>query len=256
MLLKIKKPPGYNKIDAHTIKLLPPKAVLFLTLIYNSVLRLQHFPLQWKCAEIIMIYKSNKPENLVSSNIPICLLLIFANIFKKVLIKRLKAYFQKYYIVPDHQFGFRDKHGTPEQCHRVIKVINVSFENKRYCSAVFLDIVQAFDKVWHKGLLYKLKKLLLSIFYLFFLSYLKNRSFYVMVNNDFWKFCEIVAEIPQRFVLVTVLYALFTHDLPTRDDITIATYAIRPGSFEFLWNSFRSRRMHTTTTGLFSSLAN
>ena len=223
--LNNKKSPGYDKIDAHTIKLLPPKAVLFLTLIYNSMLRLQHFPSQWKCAEIIMIYKPNKPENLVSSYRPISLLPIFSKIFEKLLLKRLKPYLQKYNIVPDHQFGFRSKHGTPEQCHRVIKVITDSFENKKYCSAVFLDIQQAFDKVWHEGLLYKLKKLLPSTFYLFFLSYLKNRSFYVRVNNDFSKICTIQAGIPQGSVLGPVLYTLFTHDLPTRDDVTIATYA-------------------------------
>ena len=115
--LNNKKSPGYDKIDAHTIKLLPPKAVLFLTLIYNSMLRLQHFPSQWKCAEIIMIYKPNKPENLVSSYRPISLLPIFSKIFQKLLLKCLKPYLQTYNIVPNHQFGFRDKHGTPEQCH-------------------------------------------------------------------------------------------------------------------------------------------
>jgi hypothetical protein len=31
-------------------------------------------------------------------------------------------------------------------------------EGNKVCTSVFLDIQQAFDKVWHKGLLYKLKK--------------------------------------------------------------------------------------------------
>ena len=62
--LNNKKTPGYDKISAKDIKLFPKKAVLYLTLIYNSIMRLQYFPLQWKCAEIVMVPKPNKPQNL------------------------------------------------------------------------------------------------------------------------------------------------------------------------------------------------
>lgn len=33
-----------------------------------------------------------------------------------------------------------------------------SLEAKVYCASAFLDISQAFDRVWHEGLLFKLKK--------------------------------------------------------------------------------------------------
>jgi len=59
--------------------------------------------------------------------------------------------------IPDHQFGFRHHHGTPEQAHRVVQHILDAFENKQYSSAIFLDVKEAFDRVWHDGLLYKLK---------------------------------------------------------------------------------------------------
>jgi hypothetical protein len=36
--------------------------------------------------------------------------------------------------------------------------INEALENKKYCSTAFVDISQAFDKVWHTGLLYKLRR--------------------------------------------------------------------------------------------------
>jgi len=35
----------------------------------------------------------------------------------------------------------------------------------RYCSEVFLDVLQAFDKIWHWGLLYKIKTRFLTDFY-------------------------------------------------------------------------------------------
>jgi hypothetical protein len=57
-------------------------------------------------------------------------------------------------------------HSTIEQTHRIVQRINEALERKQYCSAAFLDITQAFDRVWHTGLLYKLK-LSLPLNYIF-----------------------------------------------------------------------------------------
>ena len=61
--LKIDKSPGYDCIDAKVIQLLMDKVVDFLTKILNSMICLDHFPSQWKYAEIIMVPKPNKPES-------------------------------------------------------------------------------------------------------------------------------------------------------------------------------------------------
>jgi hypothetical protein len=50
-------------------------------------------------------------------------------------------------LIPNRQFGFRQMHSTIEQTRRVIERINEAVENKQYCSAAFLDISQAVDKV-------------------------------------------------------------------------------------------------------------
>jgi len=47
--------------------------------------------------------------------------------------------------IPDHQFGCRRHHGTPEQALWVTQYILEAFENKQYSSAVFLDVNEAFD---------------------------------------------------------------------------------------------------------------
>ncbi|KAH8413881.1 hypothetical protein KR222_003404, partial [Zaprionus bogoriensis] len=60
--LKITKSPGYDGIDAATLKFLPPRALAYLTSIFNGIIRLKHFPSQWKCAEIVMIPKPGKPK--------------------------------------------------------------------------------------------------------------------------------------------------------------------------------------------------
>jgi len=60
--------------------------------------------------------------------------------------------------IPHHQFGFRRAHTTIQQCHRLAETIHKTIENHQYCTAVFLGISQAFDKVWHPGLLFKIKR--------------------------------------------------------------------------------------------------
>ena len=46
-----------------------------------------------------------------------------------------------------HQFEFRDKHSTIEQMHRIMNTIEKALEDKKVCSASFLDVAQSFDKV-------------------------------------------------------------------------------------------------------------
>jgi hypothetical protein len=65
------------------------------------------------------------------------------------------SHFQEW--LSPHQFGFRKAHSTIQQCHRLTE-INRATEDKNYCSAVFLDVSQAFDKVWHQGLHHKIQK--------------------------------------------------------------------------------------------------
>lgn len=51
------------------------------------------------------------------------------------------------------------------QTHRIVKSIAKFLEEKELYTAAFLDISQAFDKVWHTGNLYKLKIFLYLIYY-------------------------------------------------------------------------------------------
>lgn len=219
------KSPGYDCIDSKILKHMPKKGIVFLATIFNSIFRLNHFPTQWKYAKIVMILKPNKPENSVSSYRPISLLTTLSKIFERLFLKRLLPILEKQNIIPDYQFGFRHKHGTPEQCHRIVNDICNALERKLYCSAVFLDIEQAFDRVWHIGLLYKLKKLIPAPFYFVIKAYLNDRRFFVSVNETFSDFGYINAGIPQGSVLGPVLYTIFTSDMPIMENITTATYA-------------------------------
>jgi hypothetical protein len=45
--------------------------------------------------------------------------------------------------IHSHQFGFRQRHSTIDQTHRVIQKVNQAFDSKQYCSAEFLDTTRS-----------------------------------------------------------------------------------------------------------------
>jgi hypothetical protein len=126
--------------------------------------------------------------------------------------------------MPHHQFGFHRAHSTIQQCHRITHTILKALSNKEYCTLVFLDVSQAFDRVWHPALLHKIKKHLPSFFPLL-KSYFGNRQFLTRVKGKVSPLFPINSGVPQGRVLGPMLYLLFTSDLPQAPNITIGTFA-------------------------------
>jgi hypothetical protein len=63
-----------------------------------------------------------------SSYRPIGQLPIMSKIFDKAVLKRLRPILEENRIIPDHQFGFRQKHSTIEQVYRIMEIISGTLE--------------------------------------------------------------------------------------------------------------------------------
>jgi hypothetical protein len=108
--------------------------------------------------------------------------------------------------------------------HRSVRRINEALENEHYCSEAFLDISQAFDKVWHTRFLYKLRRSLLLNYFLILKSYLHSRHFLVKVKNEYTELSPVNVSVPQGSVLESLLYLICTADLPTSSESITATF--------------------------------
>lgn len=223
--LNPKKSPGYDEISPKILKELPKKAIIHLTHIFNAILRTEYIPEQWKRAQVIMLLKPGKPPENVTSYRPISLLPSLSKLLEKLLLKRLKPIIEETNLIPEHQFGFRNGHSTVDQVHRVTNVISKALEEKKYCCGVFLDVSQAFDKVWHKGLLIKLRDQLPHTWCALLESYLTDRQFRVTHEEAITEWKDISAGVPQGSVLGPILYLLYTADIPNDDNTTLAMFA-------------------------------
>lgn len=220
-----KKSPGYDLITNKILQELPESGKRLLTAIYNGITKLRFIPPQWKTAQIIMLLKPDKPPEDPKSYRPISLLPIPSKIYESLLLLRIMPIVEQNGLIPDHQFGFRQKHATIDQIHRLITVIDETFESKRYCASVFLDISQAFDRVWHEGLLSKIKTMFPTNAYETLKSFLQDRHFLVQNGEALSNLRDINAGVPQGSVLGPLLYLIYTSDLPTSDSITTGTFA-------------------------------
>ena len=86
--------------------------------------------------------------------------------------------------------------------------------------AVFLDISKAFDKVWHDGLIFKLKQNGVSGCLLKLLeNYLQNRKQRVSLNGSLSEYSEIEAGVPQGSILGPLLFLVYINDLEKKHQI-------------------------------------
>jgi hypothetical protein len=106
--------------------------------------------------------------------------------------------------------------------HRIIHTIHQALEDKQYCTSVFLDVSQAFGKVWACRI--KIIKVFPIQYFRLLKSYLSDRELRTRVNEEVSSQYTIQSGVPQGSMLGPILYVLYTTDLPTSIHTTTGTF--------------------------------
>ena len=190
---------GFDGISIQMIQLCSaaiskPLYLLFKNSFINGV-----FPDGWKRANVVPIHKKNDKQT-ISNYRPISLLPICSKIFERIIFNSLYKYLDENNLLTTNQSGFRSNNSCVHQLIKITHDIYQAFDNNPSLEtrAVFLDLSKAFDRVWHKGLLFKIKTFgVEGELYELIHSFLSNRYQRVTINGQSSNWCHVKAGVPQ-----------------------------------------------------------
>ena len=142
--------------------------------------------------------------------------------FEKLINNRIVDHLEKYDLFHYFQYGFRSSRLTTDLPTVVSERIAGAFNKSGATRAVALDIYKNFDRVWHAGLLHKLKSYGISgQQFALISSFLSNRWLRVVVDGKSSQEYPVNAGVPQGSILGSTLLLLYINDLP--DDVICDT---------------------------------
>ena len=101
-----------------------------------------------------------------------------------------------------YQSGFLPNHSTTYQLIDIYHHICHSFDYNQFSFMVFCDVSKAFDRVWHRGLIFKLKQVGIECELLQWINdYLSDRKQKVVIRNCSSSLKRVNTSVPQGSVL-------------------------------------------------------
>ncbi|UYV73432.1 hypothetical protein LAZ67_10003172 [Cordylochernes scorpioides] len=205
--------PGPDGIHGQMISNLGKNGKEILLDIFNNSWKTGKLPQDWKTATIIPIKKLDKSADDPKNYRPISLTSIFCKLMEKIILRRLTYHLDTRNLLPEEQYGFRKGHGTIDQLLVFTQKVKDAQNRKptNHTIAAFLDLTQAFDKVWKNKLITKLYKhfKIDGKAITWINNFLKNRYIRVKYNGTLSKTFKLYQGLPQGSVLSPTLFTLF-----------------------------------------------
>ena len=204
--------PAPTYLISYSFNLLKP---LYLHII-NTVIETSHFPTQLKHALVTPIIKDkNKNINELNNYRPVSNLPFLEKLIEKILHTQLEYYIETNNLHAKFQSAYRQHNSCETASIRIFGDIQELLVEKDYVALITLDSSAAFDTVDHNVLITKLKRhfKINGNALALIKSYLKDRTFSVVVGDEISTPKSLDCGVPQGSLLGPLLYILYTKEI-------------------------------------------
>ena len=217
---------GPDCISVVFLKDCEPELSYILAELFNMCIKESCSPDCWKVSSVVPVFKNVRERSTAKNYHPVSLLSVVSKVFEKLINNRIVDHLEKCDLFSYFQYGFRSSRSTADLLTVVSDRISRALNRYGATRAVVLDVSKAFDRIWHAGLLHKLKSNRISgqIFGLIS-SFLSNRRLRVVLGRKPSQEYPVNAGVPQGSILGPTLFLLYINDFPDNVICNIAIYA-------------------------------
>jgi hypothetical protein len=213
---------GPDGLTAIHLKHIGPRAIAYLTELFNLSVCSADLPSIWKAAIVVPVLKPGKPANEGGSYRPISLLSPAVKVLERLLLPLISAALPK----DKTQHGFAPMHSCTTALLPIVTRVAIGFNDPkpaRRTAICAVDVSKAFDSVNHNLLLQQISGTDLHPNLVRWLAaYLRGRSARCVWNSATSSPRTIYIGVPQGSVLSPVLFNFFMSDCPSAADIHVA----------------------------------
>ena len=196
------KVPGPDCIPVVVLENCQPELSYILAKLFNNSLKESCFPDCWKVSSVVPVFKNVGERSTAKNYHPVSLLSVVSKVFEKFVNNRIVDHLEKCSLFSDFQYGFRSSRSTADLLTVVSDRIARVFNRSGATRTIALDTSKAFDRVWHAGLLHKLKSYVISGQICGLISsFLSNRQLWVVLDGKSSQEYPVNAGVPQGSIL-------------------------------------------------------
>ena len=198
-----------DEISNKMLKAVAKDVSVPLNILFNRSFRECKFSDIWSYSNVIPIPKkgdSSDPSNFR----PVSLLSNVAKLQERIVFKNIYNFLMENDLLYKYQSGFLPNHSTTYQ---LIDIYHHMCHNQFSCM-FFCDVSKAFDMVWHKGLIFKLKQVGIEGELLQWINdYFSDRKQKVVIRNCSSSLSRVNAGVPQGSVLGPLFFLVYANDI-------------------------------------------
>lgn len=211
LCLDVKKGPGPDGIPNRMLRECAVGLCEPLCFIFNFSLAKGVFPMEWKKAYIVPVFKAGS-RAVVGNYRPVCIQSALPKLLEKMILKKLLFAFRN--VIIQQQHGFMRGRSTISNMVVYLQDVISHLNDGLDVHAIYTDFSKAFDLVNHEILIHKLRLYGFNdILLKWFVSYLSGRSLSVKVDGTLSHAFSPLTGVPQGSHLGPLLYNIYVNDI-------------------------------------------